>query len=189
MDADFPAAHSMDTEWFAVDRDGQVALFFTGENGSMPKAAEAANLGEALRALGGPPEVIESLDDTFEDAILEFARLGIHVYDDASDWFSGPYVRLYRPERPLHVDQLPPDLRRRAKAASLDRLRFEEKDRLQPCDYLEGVAHGVAYLAEDGRTVRPLPGQEKEYRRVVENMRQRHPEVFRQYRFEGLTRP
>jgi hypothetical protein len=189
MGEDFPAAHSMDTQWFAVDRDGQVALFFTGENGSMPKASASANLGEALRALGGSAEAIESLVDVFEDALLEFTRLGIHVYDDASDWFSGPYVRLYRPERPLHVDQLPPDLRRRAKAARLDGLRFEEKDRLQPFDYLEGTAYGVAYLAEDGRTVRPIPGQEAEYRRVVEGTRRRHPDVFRQYRFEDLERP
>ena len=27
---DFPAAHSMDTTWFAVDRDGHVACFDSG---------------------------------------------------------------------------------------------------------------------------------------------------------------
>lgn len=36
---DFPAAHSMDTTWFAVDEAGHVAAFFTGENGYMPKSA------------------------------------------------------------------------------------------------------------------------------------------------------
>src|SRR5947209_6935049 len=30
MDSDFPAAHSMDTLWYAVDEKGQVALFATG---------------------------------------------------------------------------------------------------------------------------------------------------------------
>lgn len=34
---DYPAAHSMDTEWFATDRDGNVALLETGEPGLMPK--------------------------------------------------------------------------------------------------------------------------------------------------------
>jgi hypothetical protein len=33
---DFPAAHSMDSTWFAVDKDGFVAYFSTGESGAMP---------------------------------------------------------------------------------------------------------------------------------------------------------
>jgi hypothetical protein len=36
---DFPAAHSMDTTWFAVDRDGHVAAFETGEAGAVPTTA------------------------------------------------------------------------------------------------------------------------------------------------------
>lgn len=36
---DFPAAHSMDTTWFAVDRDGHVAIFSSGEAGAVPKDA------------------------------------------------------------------------------------------------------------------------------------------------------
>jgi len=34
---DFPAAHSMDTEWFAVDGKGKVAVFRTFEDGPIPK--------------------------------------------------------------------------------------------------------------------------------------------------------
>jgi len=34
---DFPAAHSMDTGWFAVDRDGHVAHFDSGEAGAVPE--------------------------------------------------------------------------------------------------------------------------------------------------------
>lgn len=37
--ADFPAAHSMDTNWFAADGDGHLALFQTGSNGAIPLAA------------------------------------------------------------------------------------------------------------------------------------------------------
>ena len=33
---DFPAAHSMDTTWFAVDREGRVAVFDSGEAGAVP---------------------------------------------------------------------------------------------------------------------------------------------------------
>lgn len=66
----WPAAHSMDTTWFAVDADGNVAVFDTGEDGALPEAAAsgggtaepsfdtfffyAARLGADLRALGEP---------------------------------------------------------------------------------------------------------------------------------------
>ena len=36
---DFPAAHSMDSTWFAVDAEGNVASFQTGEAGAMPDQA------------------------------------------------------------------------------------------------------------------------------------------------------
>lgn len=37
--SDFPAAHSMDTTWFAIDRDGHVAVFESGEAGCVPQDA------------------------------------------------------------------------------------------------------------------------------------------------------
>lgn len=40
----YPAAHSMDTEWFAIDSKGQVALFDTDEAGSMPLQASELEL-------------------------------------------------------------------------------------------------------------------------------------------------
>lgn len=35
MDVDYPASHSMDSSWFAVDRDGHVAIFDSGEAGAV----------------------------------------------------------------------------------------------------------------------------------------------------------
>src|SRR5262245_9213183 len=40
---DIPAAHSMATDWFAVDRDGHVALFESGESGAVPVAVPPPN--------------------------------------------------------------------------------------------------------------------------------------------------
>lgn len=37
--SDYPAAHSMDTEWYAVDEEGQVAKFYSGETGGVPAEA------------------------------------------------------------------------------------------------------------------------------------------------------
>jgi hypothetical protein len=188
MGADFPAAHSMDTEWFAVDRDGHVALFSTGEAGSMPLAAGAGGEGavdDMLRALGSK-QTQEGLD--YDEAAVgrELARLGLHVYQDASDFFSGPYRRAHKPKKPLHVDQLPPELRDDVKAMRFDGLSFAEKKVLQPCQYTDGVAWSSAYVAEDGKTVRPIPGHEKEYRKEVAEMLEEDPEELERYRFEGL---
>jgi hypothetical protein len=36
---DYPAAHSMDTEWYAVDADGHVGVFSSGEEGAVPESA------------------------------------------------------------------------------------------------------------------------------------------------------
>lgn len=37
---DYPAAHSMDTTWFAVDSEGYVAHFFSSEEGPVPRGVE-----------------------------------------------------------------------------------------------------------------------------------------------------
>jgi len=65
MDADFPAAHSMDTTWFAVDRDGHVGCFDSEEPGPVPVGltqgtAEVDILGE-LRQLVPVQEAIHDL--------------------------------------------------------------------------------------------------------------------------------
>ncbi|MBA4073887.1 MAG: hypothetical protein C0508_02530 [Cyanobacteria bacterium PR.023] len=36
METDYPAAHSMDTTWFAVDKDGFIAVMETQEEGALP---------------------------------------------------------------------------------------------------------------------------------------------------------
>jgi hypothetical protein len=185
MDVDYPAAHSMDTEWFAVDHDGQVALFRSGENGSVPDGAPQGDIDALLKALGGK-RTLGEMDYDWDEAFPELARLGLHVYEDDSQWFSGPYVRTHRPERPLHVDQLPPQLREQVKVVRFDDLRFVDKDVLQPCDHAEGFAWPPAYLSEDRQTVRPVPGEEAEFRQAMERMRQEYPEEYEKYRIEGL---
>jgi hypothetical protein len=62
-EADYPAAHSMDTTWFAVDRDGHVAWFYSGEDGAVPRAAASDAEGDALRTLlEGLPANLPGLD-------------------------------------------------------------------------------------------------------------------------------
>ncbi|MGK7942650.1 MAG: hypothetical protein AB4062_21320 [Crocosphaera sp.] len=35
---EYPASHSMDTTWFAVDKEGNLGLFDSGEGGAVPKS-------------------------------------------------------------------------------------------------------------------------------------------------------
>src|SRR5690349_11243191 len=55
MDNDYPCSHSMDTCFFAIDKDGHVAYFETGEAGAVPANAlsgeEAYFLRQELAAL------------------------------------------------------------------------------------------------------------------------------------------
>jgi hypothetical protein len=56
---DFPAAHSMDTTWFAVDRDGHVACFESGEDGAVPATVQGQidleTLARLMSAASGGP--------------------------------------------------------------------------------------------------------------------------------------
>ena len=57
---DFPAAHSMDTTWFAVDREGHVGVFDSGEPGAVPKKVDTS-IGQDD---GAVEEALESLPAT-----------------------------------------------------------------------------------------------------------------------------
>ena len=72
---DYPAAHSMDTMWFAVDADGHVAAFDTGEGGGVPTLAfveDHYQLAAQLRAL---PDTGAKLD-----AAAHASRV-VHVHE------------------------------------------------------------------------------------------------------------
>ena len=66
---DFPAAHSMDTEWFAVDSQGHVARFATGEAGAAPESAlnsaeeTQLSVAEILRSLPTESRIEYYVDD------------------------------------------------------------------------------------------------------------------------------
>lgn len=63
---DYPAAHSMDTTWFAVDRDGHVAAFDSGEAGAVPTDAYLGEdwdeIADPLREAAAETAVIYDVD-------------------------------------------------------------------------------------------------------------------------------
>lgn len=77
-ETDYPAAHSMDTEWFAVDEDGHVARFDTGEDGALPD--------RAATGIGG----VDPFFDMDEFDALRVARMLAAGTDPAGDWRPEP---------------------------------------------------------------------------------------------------
>ncbi len=252
---DFPAAHSMDTTWFAVDRDGHVACFESGEAGAVPSGAfagdEAYELrdrlaqllprGQAAFDLAGrrvpgregegeehshglglnypvlmflksldlvkgalasgqavqapsadgvavtfqqlPPELGQRIHEA--DACLgcfflfgraqeggfDPAGQGLFEYSHLTEnWISGPYGRVARPLKPLHVDQLPPDVRELVKQMRFDKLSFAEAAHVQPVEHTECVSWEAAWLDVTGKKVRPIPGREEDYADAVSEL-------------------
>ncbi len=264
MDADYPAAHSMDTLFFAVDKDGHVAVFDTGEAGALPDKAcsrrEGVRLQQQLatvlpqgdyvedfqgRCIPGRPEsrdhrrhvfgtgfplllflespepIRELIDSgrarqvpTNSDVLAffvrelpeaDFERLhqmdlcrgcffngndegnsdeeetegmpprlaahGLYQYSHLTEnWVAGPYGRKRVPLHPIHVDELPPEVRRQVKTLVFDSLRFAEAPYIQPVEHVPCVAHDCAYLDVTGRTTRPIPGREEEYAEIYETL-------------------
>jgi hypothetical protein len=108
----------------------------------------------------------------------------------ASGSFIGPYTREEKPAKPLHVDQLPPDLREVCKQVRFDSICFAEMKYLQPAEFLpcDGWS-GVGYFTSDGNAVRPLPGREEEYHDFYWQFKGRLEQDLEGVRFEGLEEP
>jgi len=153
----------MDTTWFAVDRDGHVAAFETGEAGAVPTAAylgeDHGEVTDALLAAGGGPDARDDDDD--DDPLARLGDAGVFVYrHDDQHVVAGPYRREVAPERPLPGHQVPRALL--AKMASFDG-RFADTEALQPAELWPSEGWSSAYVTLDGTTVRCLPGHEADY--------------------------
>jgi hypothetical protein len=187
MEADYPAAHSMDTVWFAIDRDGRVGAFGYGWDGAVPQGAAQENINDLLDLLRGESAVYYFGSGLEEEA----ARLGLYSFRNV-DSGVGRMLPLYplnhRPATPLHVDQLPPPFRRLARKIRFDRLRFPDAERLQPAEHVayqpSVFEDEVAYLAADGVTVRPILGKEGEFAAFCDRVRGEFPEEATRLRFE-----
>jgi hypothetical protein len=191
MEADYPAAHSQDTTWFAIDAKGQVGVFSSGENGPIPVGHfQEGDLLEVLRRLHGQPTG-KGQDPDWDAVLQEAAERGLFVYEYIDEPFDlpAPYTRIFEPGAPLHVDQLPPDLRKMVKDISFDKADFAQGEHIQPVEHIPcefWSEEDVAYLASDGKTVRPVPGQEDRFREFCEEFRETFPEESSPLRFEGL---
>jgi hypothetical protein len=184
MRDDFPAAHSMDTEWYAVDQQGHVAVFSSDENGHVPAYVGQDDILWELQQAREPHEErwqSEELAGRFGFFSYHF---GMNIHG-----FAATYYRDTVPEKPLHVDELPPELRRRCKTVRFEALAFAHSEQVQPLEFVECRfwGHYAAYVCGDGKTVRPVPGHEAGFAELCREAQADDPDGTRQFVFEGLT--
>jgi hypothetical protein len=199
VDIDFPAAHSQDTSWFAVDEEGHVGLFFTCEDGHYPEAVAPINAHQLLgkmwaqRQKAGPETAEEHYPQHREDLA---ARLGLFYYKHRDEVpvgddqiLIGRYRRLVVAKDPIHVDQLAADLRRACKTIRFEKATFTGSEHLQPLDdhpcSMWNPNGAIAYLSADGTTVRPTPGHEEKFADFCSKLREEAPKFAATVRFEA----
>lgn len=243
--------------WFAVDRDGHIALFDPRNTGAVPR--EAPNgLAAAIARAGAPTEAVLELEGRLlpgldaaadelhapwsrplarpvvmflgstsavradldakrallargafgaavlyerlpplvarrvheeraclgcfhepEDERTDPAQLGLFSYVHLCDgWVAGPYGRRASPTIPLTVEKLGSEAVKLARGRRFDAFCFADTPHLQPLDWARCTASVPARLEIDGRTVRPIPGRESEYRQFFLPRHRRDPRFF-----------
>jgi hypothetical protein len=193
---DYPAAHSMDTTWFAVDQAGHVGIFFSGEDGPVPWASALdGDFDSFVRDLGGAIPEREEYDDIDWEILEEEAvDLGLFIYEYVAgfDPLLRPYTYKSMPGTPRrHVEQVPPRYRVLFKSTRFGGVLFPESDNIQPIEHMPRInlsfygGEDVAYLAADETTVRPIPGKEDQFPAFCRRFRERYAERAEQLVFDG----
>lgn len=110
-----------------------------------------------------------------EEDQIEPAQLGLFSYRHLTDgWVAGPYGRRAIPATAMRVHQLPAGIREELIAQRFETC-FQDEVHLQPVDHARCNSAVSAYLCLDGRTVRPIPGRESEYRQFFLPRHRRDP--------------
>lgn len=194
---DIPAAHSMDSCWFAVDQNGEIGFFETGEGGAMfsdehfPSGGEAggdnplhehelfasalmarAAHDERLRAVL-PATTIECaklLEESFYDDTFEhlLREVGIWTYS-CDEQIATPYKRGEPPRTPIQVSDLEESMRVRFAQANLP-VRFESESLIAPGRFGPVVSWGEHWVDVNG-DIFPEDGDEQAYNDIEESLK------------------
>jgi len=176
---DFPAAHSMDSTWFAVDDDGQVAVFETGEGGALPKSSRFPSAGEAAEAnvlevgdlaaallqlraeqdpelaarmLSPAPQLHSRLSRAWQFEHEDSVRLLAALgahFYEVNDCWAGPYFAASEVSEPIVVAALPLAMQRQLAKARLP-VRFSVAPLVAPGDHVDIEAWGKWWVDTKG---------------------------------------
>ena len=190
---DFPAAHSMDSTWFAVDEDGEVAVFDTASEGPIPLGGfpvhgdeegafdegqmlarvlwAKASLDPRLRAL--LPAKVEALEESIDDSdeweLIEpiLRALGAWYYrgDEGAPW---PYRRTNVPAQPVKLTELDEDTQSRFADAKLP-VRFRQESMIAPGEFRPVYAWRDHWFDREGQP-HAAHGREEAFQRVVDQL-------------------
>jgi hypothetical protein len=94
---------------------------------------------------------------------LEYSSCGLFYYICCEDQMAVPYGRHTVPERPLNIEQLPPELQTELKKLQFTDLSFSQTPYIQPAQRAVSYTWDGGYLREDWQTYQANPGQEAEY--------------------------
>jgi hypothetical protein len=157
----------MDTQWYAVDGKGNVAVFQTGAGGAVPGEAYSPDEADMLEEMG-----IDDAEPPIDAARMpDERRLFVYETGPLDECLSERYHRSKKPKKPVHIDELPPDVRETVGRVRFDGLDFTKDAIIQPIELTECGSWDPAYLASDGKTVKPVPGREREYREFIKEYR------------------
>ncbi|MBO0698384.1 MAG: hypothetical protein J2P46_08325 [Zavarzinella sp.] len=180
---DYPAAHSMDTTFYAVDAHGNVAAFFSGETGPVPNEGSDLEFARFLRLLRGEPEPDDDDGDIDWDAAEDEALdrgFFLYEYIDSDVGFVHPYTRIGEPGPPVHLDQLPPAARAEVARARMPDADFAAAEKLQLVDQVACFFYSdedVGYLTPGEKEVRPIPGREEKYLAALPAFKKQYPKL------------
>src|SRR5262249_11651267 len=156
------------SSWYAIDSKGHVALFITGAGGAAPNDAYSPEATEMMEELGEEVGEVEVLD---AGRLPDQRRVFVYETGQWDECLADRYHRRKVPKNPLHVDELPSDVRWAIRGACFDTLDFSETKVFQPVELTECGSWDPAYLSSDGKTVKPVPGREKEYAEHIAELR------------------
>lgn len=156
----------MDTDWFAIDDEGHVALMYSGEPGCAPVGqsqfwvADEEGLLLSMPVTGPFVQIRESsLEEELMDTApldappLRVAERGLFLFEACFDYSAAFYHCTSRPLRPLDVRDLPAALAQRS--ARLPGARFAEMPLVQPADFAPMRHWGPWWISLRHWLVRP----------------------------------
>ena len=191
----------MDTSWFAVDEDGQVASFETGSGGAMPRVGFPSGeledfVAAVLRARAGSdarlremlPETPEELGDALENGasygvLNQILRsFGVWTYD-GPNMQATPYVQEEGGmAEPIHIEAFEEEHRRSLQSARLP-LRFRETPILAPGEHVPVAAWDPTWFDLEGRP-HPSLGKEQAFAELGDQ-----PHLKEKWQSDGEGRP
>ena len=165
--SDFPAAHSMDTYWFAIDADENVAVFDTGEAGALPYSARKLFICDLILYLPNNDRRTFLLKTARTNTTLAAQLLGMFSYghgDEWENWIAGPYTRNQQPEKLLKLEELPEDIQDLISWTWFEELCFQDTEIIQPIEYTkcrtwEGMGFCQGWVDTKGKIHEHLPNR------------------------------